>query len=107
MAEMAKIENSLKINADIYELMTAGVIKYFAERYLAKYIGNGTLKSGLIKLAVPIGADMLGMSKYNNNFFYKATKTAFIVDGAEDIVKWVMDTYVDKSANNSTQNNYI
>ena len=64
------------------DLFTAGIVKYFEERALAGVIGNGTLKSGAIKLLAAfltrkfIGKGMIG----------DAVSLGFGIDGVEDIL---------------------
>ena len=64
------------------DLFTAGLVKYFEERALANVIGNGTIKSGAIKLAVAfltrkfMGKGMMG----------DAVSLGFGIDGVEDIL---------------------
>lgn len=99
MASVNSAVSSLKVNTDIWELLLAGGVKYFTERALSKYIGNGTLKSGLIKLAVPMGAEFLVPANFRNNAFYKIGKTALVIDGAEDIIKYTMDRLGKGSSN--------
>ena len=60
------------------DLFGAGVVKYVEERTLSPYIGNGTLKSGLIKLGV--GRGVLGDS----------VSLGFGIDGVEDILTGVL-----------------
>jgi len=78
---ISQIVKDVKINADFWELMGAGVIKYFEETLLAPYIGNGTYFSGAIKLFA--GA----MLKNTLGKFGDVLSTAFIIDGTEDITR--------------------
>lgn len=66
---------------DFFELMGAGVIKYFEEQLQTKLIGNGTLTSGLIKLAEGYGVSLVGKGS-----IWNMLKTAVILDGTDDIV---------------------
>jgi len=64
------------------DLLTAGVVKYFEERALSNVIGNGSIKSGAIKLGIAfltrkfLGKGMLG----------DAVSLGFGIDGVEDIL---------------------
>lgn len=64
---------------EITDLLLAGGIKYFEERALTPYIGNGTLMSGAIKI---VG------SHFAKD--YKPVSLALGIDGAEDIVQAIM-----------------
>lgn len=99
MANIDSAVSSLKVNTDIWELMLAGVVKYYSERLLTPYIGNGTLMSGLVKLGIPLGAEFLLPASVRSSTFYKIPKTALVIDGAEDIVKFLMDKYVGNKSN--------
>jgi len=82
---MAKAENILKdikINADFWELMGSGVLKYFEEILLQPYIGNGTYFSGAIKLFAGAMMKNAGLGKFGDML-----STAFIIDGTEDITR--------------------
>lgn len=61
------------------ELAIAGVTKYFEEKALSGIIGNGTLISGAVKLAV-------GMFMPKENKYIKAVGLGFGIDGVEDIL---------------------
>jgi hypothetical protein len=68
------------------DLLGAGVVKYAEERTLSPYIGNGTLKSGLIKLGVGLGArKFLGRGLLGDS-----VSLGFGIDGVEDILTGAM-----------------
>ena len=68
------------------DLFGAGVVKYAEERTLAPYIGNGTLKSGLIKLGVGLGArKFIGRGVLGDS-----VSLGFGIDGVEDILTGVL-----------------
>ena len=59
---------------DTTDMLLAGGVKYFTERFLAGYIGNGTLISGGVKIV----ASQLAKD-------YKPLSLALAIDGAEDV----------------------
>ena len=68
------------------DLFGAGIVKYAEERTLAPYIGNGTLKSGLIKLGVGLGArKFMGKGVLGDS-----VSLGFGIDGVEDILTGVI-----------------
>jgi hypothetical protein len=78
MADLVGIkENRISFN----DLLIAGAIKYFEERLLAPYIGNGTLLSGGVKIVV---------AKYLGKTLPKPVRLALAIDGAEDVVNGAM-----------------
>jgi hypothetical protein len=78
MADLVNIkENKINFN----DLLLAGAIKYFEERLLAQYIGNGTLLSGGVKIIT---------AKYLGKQLPKPVRLALAIDGAEDIVNQAM-----------------
>lgn len=64
------------------DLLGAGIVKYAEERALAPYIGNGTLKSGLVKLGVGVGARKF----IGKGFVGDSVSLGFGIDGVEDIM---------------------
>ena len=68
------------------DLLGAGVVKYAEERALAPYIGNGTLKSGFIKLGVGLGARKF----IGRGFAGDSISLGFGIDGVEDILTGVL-----------------
>jgi hypothetical protein len=77
-----------KISGDVsyMDLFGAGVVKYAEERTLAPYIGNGTLKSGLIKLGVGLGArKFIGRGVLGDSM-----SLGFGIDGVEDILTGII-----------------
>ena len=77
---MAKVQ-SLDVKADIWELLGAGVLKYFEEKLLSGIIGNGTYMSGAVKLGIGMLLDNFRVG----GKFGDMIKTAFVIDGVEDI----------------------
>jgi hypothetical protein len=63
------------------ELLAAGAMKHIEERFTAPLIGNGTFKSGLIKLGA---AYLFEMSKVKFPLS-ESLKAALAIDGAEDV----------------------
>lgn len=64
------------------DLLGAGVVKYAEERALSGYIGNGTLKSGIVKLGIGLGARrFLGKGLLGDS-----VSLGFGIDGVEDIL---------------------
>ena len=69
------------------DLFVAGVVKYFEERMLAgTFVGNGTIKSGAIKL----GAGLLMRKFMPKGVLADGVGLAFGVDGVEDILTGFM-----------------
>ena len=68
------------------DLFGAGVVKYAEERTLAPYVGNGTLKSGLIKLGVGLGARKF----IGGGLLGDSVSLGFGIDGVEDILTGVL-----------------
>ena len=68
------------------DLFGAGVVKYAEERTLAPYIGNGSLKSGLVKLAIGLGArKFMGAGLLGDSI-----SLGFGIDGVEDVLTGVL-----------------
>lgn len=64
------------------DLFGAGIVKYAEERALARVIGNGTFKSGAIKLGIGLAAKrFLGRGLIGDS-----VGLGFGVDGVEDIL---------------------
>jgi len=66
---------------DLMEAGKAAAIKIAEERLLAKFVGNGTIESGIVKFFL---GGALGEAAPAG--WKRAVKTAFIMDAAEDIV---------------------
>ncbi|MCD6436464.1 MAG: hypothetical protein J7L15_08830 [Clostridiales bacterium] len=67
---------------DLTTLFLGGASKYATERFLAPIIGNGTWKSGAIKLVTSIGIQkFMGTNKW-----VKAIALGLGIDGVEDIM---------------------
>jgi len=64
------------------DLIGAGVVKYFEERALAGVIGNGTVKSGIVKLIIAY----LARKFVGKGFIGDAVGLGFGVDGVEDLL---------------------
>jgi len=69
-------------SVDYMDLLGAGVVKYAEERALTPMIGNGTLKSGLIKLAAGFGARKF----IGRGIIGDSVSLGFGIDGVEDIL---------------------
>ena len=68
------------------DLLGAGVVKYAEERALAPYLGNGTLKSGIVKLGIGLGArKFLGKGLLGDS-----VSLGFGIDGVEDVLTHVL-----------------
>lgn len=64
------------------DLVGAGIVKYAEERLLTPYIGNGSLKSGAIKLGIGLGArKFLGRGMVGDS-----VSLGFGIDGVEDLL---------------------
>lgn len=81
MAKMANVEDALDVKADIWELLGAGVIKYFEEKLLSGVVGNGTFISGVLKLGTGVLLDNFKIG----GKFGDMLRTAFVIDGVEDV----------------------
>ena len=68
------------------DLFGAGVVKYAEERALTPIIGNGSLKSGIIKLGIGLGArKFIGKGLVGDS-----VSLGFGIDGVEDILTGVI-----------------
>ena len=88
---MAKNLLTSDVKGTDFSPVEAGMIavaKVVSESFLAKvpFVGNGTLKSGLIKM---VGAGVVG-GTLGKNMIGKAVATGMMVDGGEDIVRGVL-----------------
>ena len=68
------------------DLFGAGVVKYVEERALAGIVGNGTFKSGAIKLV----AGALARKFAGRGVLGDSVAIGFAVDGMEDILTALM-----------------
>lgn len=68
------------------DLFGAGLVKYAEERALSGYIGNGTLKSGVIKLGIGLGARKF----IGKGLLGDSVSLGFGIDGVEDIMTGIM-----------------
>ena len=64
------------------DLVGAGIVKYFEERALSGVIGNGTVKSGIIKLIIAY----LARRFVGKGFIGDSLGLGFGVDGVEDLL---------------------
>jgi hypothetical protein len=85
---------------DLVSLGLAGAIKPYEEIFLAPYIGNGTVKSGAIKLIAGIAAHYFGANKVP--YVGPALVAALVVDGGEDILRGVMSGNVMGTSNGNS-----
>lgn len=91
---MAVLNKHVSGNVDYYDLITAGTVKFFAEKALSPVIGNGTIQSGAIKLAGGFMArKILGRSIIGDG-----VSLGLAIDGVEDILFNV----IGGSGNNNT-----
>ena len=67
---------------DYMDLIGAGLVKYFAERALTPVVGNGTLKSGAIKLGAGAGIRRF-MGK---GLIPDSLSLGLSIDGIEDLL---------------------
>ena len=97
VAEVEKIVENIKISADMTELLAAGVMKHFSEKFLIPYVGNGNYLSGVVKLVGGVVAD-----RFLDGKISKILKTALIIDGVEDVVNaTVVKFNIDEQNNNA------
>lgn len=83
---MANLISDKIAGVDLVTLGLGGFSKYAGERLLSPMIGNGTFKSGAIKL---IGA--MAMQKFlGQNKYAKAVSLGLGFDGVEDIITQVV-----------------
>jgi hypothetical protein len=70
------------------EMIAAGVVKTVSERALARTpVGNGTLRSGFIKLGLAYGLYQLGRGQSGVvGSVVGVTSTAWTIDAVEDVV---------------------
>ena len=78
---MALLKGKPSTNMFVDALVIAG-IKTAEERLLARFIGNGTFVSGIVKGIAGAVLPMIG----KNNKWVNLAATAFIIDSAEDLV---------------------
>jgi hypothetical protein len=70
-------------SVDYMDLLIAGGVKFLEERLLARtMIGNGTMKSGLVKLAIGAGARKFA----GRGMLQDGVSLGFAIDGVEDIL---------------------
>lgn len=68
------------------DLILAGGVKYFAERALTPVVGNGTIKSGAVKL----GAGLAAKKFLGAGMFGDAIGLGLSIDGVEDLLVSVL-----------------
>lgn len=83
---MALFEGNAVNGLSYPELIGAGVVKYAEEKALTQYIGNGTVKSGLIKGLIGAGIKSFAPAGTVRN----VTSAAFSIDAVEDILTALM-----------------
>lgn len=71
---------------DYMDLIGAGIVKYFGERALTGVIGNGTLKSGAVKL----GAGVAVRKFLGRGVVGDSVSLGLSIDGVEDILTSLM-----------------
>ena len=86
MVDVTSAVKDMKVSADLVDLILAGIVKYFSEKALNRFVGNGNIVSGLTKLGIGVGIDVMGGSSR----LAKVSKTAMVLDGVEDIVTYSM-----------------
>lgn len=79
---MGKILKTKDTKDLFIEAGAIALVKNLEERLLAPIVGNGTIKSGVVKAIAGIGIPAIAGS----NKITKVISTAFIVDSAEDLV---------------------
>ena len=86
MALFKGLNQNVTTAAPDYAMMgAAGVIKYTEERLLAPIIGNGTIKSGLIKIVGGVASkELVG------GFWGNSAALGFTTDGIEDCLTAVL-----------------
>ncbi len=86
---MADIMGKKIGGSTLLTIFVAGATKTLEERLLAPVIGNGTVLSGVIKLAA--GGFVLPWieGKYKENSIVKGVNLGFGVDGIEDIIQGI------------------
>ncbi|VUT27828.1 MAG: hypothetical protein SYNGOMJ08_00379 [Candidatus Syntrophoarchaeum sp. GoM_oil] len=90
---MAVLNEAVSGSVDYMDLIGAGIVKKFGEQALAPMIGNGNLKSGLIKLAIGFGArKFLGKGTIGDSL-----SLGMSVDGVEDILTQFVGGSVDST----------
>lgn len=67
---------------DYMDLVGAGVVKYGTERALSPVIGNGSLKSGAVKL----GLGILARKFMGRGLLGDSVSLGLSIDGVEDIL---------------------
>ena len=74
-------------NLSTVDLLGATATKYFTERALAPYIGNGTLMSGGIKI---VGSQLAKAVPYGGKYI----SAGMLIDGAEDIMTALLNKLI-------------
>lgn len=83
---MAVLNKQVSGNVDYYDLITAGTVKFFAEKALQPVIGNGTIQSGAIKLA----SGFMARKFLGRGLIGDGLSLGLAIDGVEDILFNVM-----------------
>lgn len=86
---MGKLLKTKPSKGDYFDAIGIALVKTMEERLLARFIGNGTLMSGAVKGAIGfILPSIAGSNKWS-----KIISTAFIVDSAEDLVNYGLNSF--------------
>jgi hypothetical protein len=73
--------------SDLLTIFVAGATKTVEERMLARIIGNGTVLSGVIKLAIGGWGIPMVAGSHKSNSIVRGVALGFGVDGVEDIIQ--------------------
>lgn len=79
--------------SEIFEGVITGLIKFSIEKFTEPYIGNGTFKSGAIKLL----AGSIVKTAVKNNVG-KYVGNALQIDGTEDLAYAIWNTWIQPKA---------
>ena len=82
--DVIKAFENLKVSGNFFDLFLAGVVKYFEERLMIPIVGDGNFISGASKLGVGLLIEMFGSKAGRMG---NVVKTAFVLDGVEDLTK--------------------
>lgn len=88
--------------SEIFDGVIIGLIKFAEEKATTPFIGNGTLKSGAIKII----AGSIIKSSFKQNKIAGYVGNAFQVDGTEDVAYWLWNKFFNKSTE-TTDNSVV
>jgi hypothetical protein len=88
---------------EIFDGVIIGLIKFAEEKATTPFIGNGTLKSGAIKLI----AGSVIKSSFKGNKIVGYVGSALQVDGTEDIAYWLWNKFFNKSSETQEDNSIV